>query len=70
MRVVFFLVALLARCNDVGAGCGNYVVAAVGGRVICWFVLAHEDLGDAGCDAAEWTWVVGEGEVMPCSGVG
>lgn len=53
MRVVFLLLHFLARDQDVGAGGGDYVVAAVGGGVPDRFVLALQENGDAGGEAAE-----------------
>lgn len=70
MGAVEFLGALFARGVELGAVCGNDVVAAVGGGVEDGFVLAHEGEGYGGGDAAEGAWVAADVEVVPGAGVG
>lgn len=71
MRVVFLLLHLLPRDEDIRAGGRDDVVSAVGGRVPDGLVLAHEKHGDAGGEAAEGGCCGGgEGNVVPGAGVG
>lgn len=71
MPIVFLLLQFLARDVQVRAAGGDDVVAAVGAGVPDRLVLAHEDDGDAGGEAAEGGRIGrGEGDVMPGSGVG
>ena len=53
MRVVFLLLHLLARDEQIRAVRGDDVVAAIGGGVPDGLVLAHEQYGDARSEAAE-----------------
>lgn len=70
MRAVEFLGALFAGGVELGAVCGDDVVAAVGGGVEDGFVLAHECQGYGGSDAAESAWVAADVEVVPGACVG
>ena len=70
MRVVHFLLPLLASNVDVVAACGDNVIAAVGAGVVDGLVLAHQELGDGGCDPAEGPGVGTHVDVVPCAGVG
>ena len=71
LLVVQLLLHLPPRRVDVGAPGGHDVVPAVRRRVPDRLVLAHEDDGDLRGQAAEggcgWG---GQGDVMPCAGVG
>lgn len=53
MAVVFLLLHLLARHQHVGTSGRDHVIPAVGRRVPDRFMLAHEEDGDAGGEAAE-----------------
>jgi hypothetical protein len=55
---------------EVVAADGHDVVTAVGRWVPYGFVLAHQEVGDRGGDAAERTRVGADVDVMPCSRVG
>lgn len=68
--VILMLLHLLARDMQTLAVGGYDVIAAVCGRVVDGFVLAHEDDGEAGGEAAEGDRRVGEGDVVPRAGVG
>ena len=81
VSVVRLLPLLSARSVESRAVRHDYVVAAVGRGVPHGLVLAHEEDGDAACEAAEgWGgravfggegWVEGfGGDVVPYSGVG
>lgn len=69
--VVLLLLQLLSRHVQVRAAGGDNVVAAVGAGIPDRLVLAHEDDGDAGGQAAErGGGGRGEGDVVPGSGIG
>lgn len=70
VEVVLFLIAFLACGVYVLAANGDNVVAAVGRGIPNWFVLAHEEHGDRGGDAAEGPLVSADVDVVPCSRVG
>lgn len=70
MCAVEFLGALFAGGVELGAVCGDDIVAAVGGGVEDWFVLAHEGEGYGRGDAAEGAWVAADVEVVPGAGIG
>ena len=56
MSVVRLLPALVARCVQRAAVRDDDVIAAVGGWVEDGFVLAHEQNGDSGGEAAQRWW--------------
>lgn len=70
MGVVLLLEALLARGAQVMAADGHDIVAAVGRGVVDGLVLAHEEEGDGGGDAAERAAVGAHIDVVPCARVG
>lgn len=70
MSIVFLLLHLLTRDENVFAADGDDVVAAVGRRVENRFVFAHEDDSDLGGEAAEGSGLGGKVEEVPGAGVG
>lgn len=68
--VVLLLEALLACGAQVMAAHGHDVVAAVGRGVVDGLVLAHEEEGDGGGEAAQRAAVGAYVDVMPCARVG
>lgn len=70
MRIVQFLKPLFTRGVQIVAADGDDVVAAVGRGVPDGFVLAHEEDGYGGGEAAEAARVAADVYVVPCSRVG
>ena len=57
----------LAGDAEVVTADGHDIVAAVRGRVIDGFVLAHESQGNGGGDSTETARVTTDVDVVPCS---
>ena len=53
MRVIQLLITLLSRRSQVMAADRDYIVTAIGRRVVDGLVLAHEEQGDGCCDSTE-----------------
>jgi hypothetical protein len=70
VRVVLLLEPLLAGRPQVVAACDHHVVTAVRRRIVDGLVLAHEDKGNAGGQAAQRTRVGAGINIVPCPGVG
>lgn len=69
MRVVEFLLALLARRAEVMTAHCHHIVAAVCRRVPDRLVLAHQEQGNGRCDAAERAWIGPDVNMVPGAGV-
>lgn len=70
MRVVLLLLHLLACDVQVVAAECDYIVAAVGRRMVRGLVLAHQGESDARCDSAEGRGVAADVDDVPGAGVG
>jgi hypothetical protein len=70
VRVVLLLEALLSRRPQVAAAYRDDIVSAVCRRVVDGLVLAHEEEGDGGSQAAEGARVGADVDIVPCARVG
>ena len=71
LLIIQFLLHLLACGVDIRTTSSYNVIATIGGWIPDGFVFAHEDDGDLRGEAAERRGAgVGEGNMMPGSGVG
>lgn len=70
MAVVLLVGHLLSGDKDIAASGGDNVVSHVLRWVVVGLVLAHEDDGNGGGETAEGAWVIGDGDVVPGTGVG
>jgi len=70
MRVVELLKPFVASGTKVLAASGDDVVPTIGGGVVNGLVLAHEEDGDGGGEAAERARICSYIDMMPDAGIG